>query len=306
MNRGAFDFLTKPINFEDLETTLEKTIRHVNTLRDSQQRLIKAELAQASLARYFSPQLASRLALGADAEGAAAHVRDIAVIFTDITGFLALVEKAAPTILGEMLNEYMFGMTEIAFAHEGTVAKIVGDAIQILFNAPSDRADYGVRAINWANDLDAWAQEFRLRWKSRGVNFGVTRIGVHAGPALVGNFGGNRFFDYTAHGDTMNAAARLEVANKRLETRICVSRAAAQIAGAFPARPIGELSLRGRSEPLRAYELLSASTFDAGAAAQYLDAYTKLEAEDASAIAAFAVLVASHTDDALAEFHLRR
>ena len=90
INRGAFDFLTKPINFEDLETTLEKTIRHVNTLRDSQQRLIKAELAQASLARYFSPQLASRLALGADAEGAAAHVRDIAVIFTDITGFFRL------------------------------------------------------------------------------------------------------------------------------------------------------------------------------------------------------------------------
>ena len=104
----------------------------------------------------------------------------------------------------------------------------------------------------------------------------------------------------------MNAAARLEVANKHLGTRICVSSAAAQIAGAFHARPIGELLLRGRSEPLRAYELLSASTFDEGAAAQYLDAYTKLEAEDASAIAAFAVLVASHTDNSLAEFHLRR
>jgi adenylate cyclase len=306
MNRGAFDFLTKPINFEDLETTLEKTIRHVNMLRDSQQRLIKAELAQASLARYFSPQLASRLALGADADGTTAHVRNIAVIFTDITGFLTLVENATPNILGEMLNEYMFGMTEIVFAHEGTVAKIVGDAIQILFNAPSDQADYGIRAINCANDLDAWAQEFRLRWKSRGINFGVTRIGVHAGPALVGNFGGNRFFDYTAHGDTMNTVARLEAANKLLGTRICVSSAAAQIAGAFQARPIGELSLRGRSEPIRAYELLSNSNFDAGATAQYLDAYTKLEAEDPSAIAAFAVLVASHTEDPLAEFHLRR
>jgi class 3 adenylate cyclase len=306
MNRGAFDFLTKPINFKDLETTLEKTIRHVNMLRDSQQRLIKAELAQASLARYFSPQLASRLALGADAEGTAAHVRNIAVIFTDITGFLTLVEKSEPTILGEMLNEYMFGMTEIVFAHEGTVAKIVGDAIQILFNAPSDQADYGVRAINCASDLDAWAQEFRLRWKSRGVNFGVTRIGVHAGPALVGNFGGNRFFDYTAHGDTMNAAARLEAANKRLGTRICVSSAATQIAGAFYSRPIGDLLLRGRSEPLRAYELLSASTFDATATAKYLDAYNKLEAEDASAIAAFAIVVASRPNDALAEFHLRR
>jgi adenylate cyclase len=122
----------------------------------------------------------------------------------------------------------------------------------------------------------------------------------------VGNFGGNRFFDYTAHGDTMNAAARLEAANKRLGTRICVSSAASQIAGAFYSRPIGDLLLRGRSEPLRAHELLSASTFDATATAKYMDAYNKLEAEDASAIAAFAIVVASRPNDALAEFHLRR
>jgi class 3 adenylate cyclase len=73
-----------------------------------------------------------------------------------------------------------------------------------------------------------------VRWKDKGVNFGETRIEAHAGPALVGNFGGNRFFDYTAYGDTINTAARLEAANKHLGTRICVSAAVADAAEKFP------------------------------------------------------------------------
>ena len=94
------------------------------------------------------------------------------------------------------------------------------------------------------------------------MNFGATRIGVHAGPALVGNFGGSRFFDYTAYGDTINTAARLEAANKHLGTRICVSAAVADGAENFRGRPVGDLVLRGRSEPLRAYEPLPAAAFD--------------------------------------------
>jgi class 3 adenylate cyclase len=116
-------------------------------------------------------------------------------------------------VLGALLNEYVGGMTDVVFAHEGTVAKIIGDAIHILFNAPGDQPDYATRAIACAHDLDMWAEGFRGRWKAKNVNFGATRIGVHAGPALVGNFGGNRFFDYTAYGDTINIAARLETAN---------------------------------------------------------------------------------------------
>src|SRR5258708_17937235 len=91
-----------------------------------------------------------------------------------------------------------------------------------------------------------------------GVNSGSTRIGVHAGPAMVGNFGGSRFFDYTAYGDTINTAARLEGANKFLGTRICVSATVANATANFKGRPVGDLMLRGRSEPLRAYEPLQA------------------------------------------------
>jgi class 3 adenylate cyclase len=306
MNRGAFDFLTKPIDFGDLETTIDKTIRHVEAMREARRRQFEAERAHASLSRYFSPQIASRLAAAGEGDGMEVHWRDVAVIFTDIAGFTSLVETAAPEVLGALLNEYVGGMTDVVFAHEGTVAKIIGDAIQILFNAPGDQPDYAARAIACAHALDGWAEAFRERWKSKGVNFGVTRIGVHAGPALVGNFGGSRFFDYTAYGDTINTAARLEAANKSLGTRICVSAAVADGAKPFRGRPVGDLMLRGRSEPLRAHEPLAAAAFEGAATAQYGDAFAKLEAGDAAAMPAFAALVGLHASDTLAGFHLRR
>src|SRR6201998_1082006 len=192
MKRGAFDFLTKPIDFTDLETTIDKTIRHVEMLREVRRRQAEAERAHASLSRYFSPQIASRLACASgENDGMEVQWRDVATIFTDITSFTSLVETAAPEVLGELLNEYVGGMTDVVFAHEGTVAKIIGDAIQILFNAPGDQPDYATRAVACAHHLDSWAQEFRKRWKAKNVSFGITRIGVHAGPALVGNFGGS-------------------------------------------------------------------------------------------------------------------
>ncbi|MDI1264196.1 MAG: response regulator [bacterium] len=306
MNRGAFDFLTKPIDFADLEMTIDKTIRHVEMMRETRRRQAEAERAHASLSRYFSPQIASRLAADSDSDGMEVHWRDVAVIFTDITGFTTLVETAPPDILGALLNEYVGGMTDVVFDHEGTVAKIIGDAIQVLFNAPGDQPDYARRAIACAQALDAWALAFALRWKEKGINFGATRLGVHAGPALVGNFGGSRFFDYTAYGDTINTAARLESANKYLGTRICISAAVADGAGDFRGRPVGDLMLRGRSEPLRAYEPMLADAFAAPATAQYSEAFARLEAGDAAAMPAFAAVVGAHGDDTLAGFHLKR
>jgi class 3 adenylate cyclase len=308
MNRGAFDFLTKPIDFGDLETTIDKTIRHVEMMREARRRQAEAERAHASLSRYFSPQIASRLAAVGEADGMAVHRREVAAIFTDITSFTSLVETTDPEVLGVLLNEYIGGMTEMVFAHEGTVAKIIGDAIQVLFNAPGEQPDYAARAVACAHALDGWAELFRARCTAGGIHFGATRIGVHAGPALVGNFGGGRFFDYTAYGDTINTAARLEAANKFLGTRICVSAAIAENAGAaaFQGRPVGDLMLRGRSEPLRAYQPLSAAAFEAPATAQYREAFAKLEAGDVAAMPAFAALVGAHAEDALAGYHLRR
>ncbi|MCP1912628.1 adenylate cyclase [Bradyrhizobium elkanii] len=306
MNRGAFDFLTKPIDFADLESTIQKTIRHIEVLREARRRQAEAERAHASLSRYFSPELAKRLAAVDGDDGMQVHWRDIAVIFTDITGFTSLVETADSNVLTDLLNEYVGGLTDIVFAYEGTVAKVIGDAIQVLFNAPGDQIDYPTRAIACAQALDRWAETFRERWKQRGVDFGVTRIGVHAGPALVGNFGGGRYFDYTAYGDTVNTAARLEAANKTLGTRICVSDSIACKAQEFRGRPIGDLVLRGRSEALRAHEPLSAAESYGLAATQYATAFNKLEANDTDVVPAFAALVGLNAADPLANFHLKR
>jgi adenylate cyclase len=306
MNRGAFDFVTKPIDFLDLETTIAKTIEHIEFLRDARQRQAIAERAHASLSRYFSPNLAKRLASDAEAIDLGGQRREIATLFTDITSFTALVETLEPEVLGPLLNEYLTGMTDIVFAHEGTVAKIVGDALHVLFGAPGEQADHAARAVACALALDEHAEVFRERCHKRGIALGATRIGVHAGPAIVGNFGGSRFFDYTAYGDTINVAARLEEANKQLGTRICVSATLADKVRDFRGRPIGDLVLRGKTEALQAFQPLQLEQFDDPATASYLDAFAKLKAGDPNALAAFAAYVGKQPGDQLASFHLRR
>jgi adenylate cyclase len=161
MNRGAFDFVTKPIDFQDLETTIAKTLRHIEVLRNARERQAAAERAYSSLSRYFSPNLAKRLVNEADAVNLAGQRRDIATLFTDIESFTALVETLEPSVLGPLLNEYLTGMTDIVFAHDGTVAKIVGDALHVLFGAPGEQPDHAGRAVACALALDVYAESFR-------------------------------------------------------------------------------------------------------------------------------------------------
>jgi adenylate cyclase len=306
MNGGAFDFLTKPIDFLDLEATIAKAMRHIEILREAQRRQVAAERAHASLSRYFSPNLAAQLAGGPGDLDLGGQRREISALFSDIAGFTTLVEMIEPDTLGPLLNEYLTGMTDIVFAHDGTVTKIIGDALQVLFGAPSEQPDRANRAVMCALALDDYAQSFRGRWRDKGIPLGVTRIGAHAGPAIVGNFGGGRFFDYTAYGDTINVAARLEAANKQLGTRICVSGSLADKATEFRGRPIGDLILRGRGEALHALEPLTLEQSESPATKSYLEAYAKLAAGDPGAIAALAAHVGKHSDDMLASFHLKR
>jgi adenylate cyclase len=120
-------------------------------------------------------------------------------LFTDIAGLTPLVESLDPKQLASLLSGYLEGMTEVVFAHEGTVAKIIGDAMHVLFGAPADQPDAASRAIACALALDTHAEQYRHEWIARGAPLGITRIGVHAGPAIVGNFGGGRLYDYTAY-----------------------------------------------------------------------------------------------------------
>ena len=306
MNRGAFDFVTKPIDFLDLETTITKTIRHIGLLREARERQAVAERAYASLSRYFSPNIAQRLANDTGSVDLGGQRREIASLFSDIAGFTALVETLEPTVLGPLLNDYLTGMTDIVFAQDGTVAKIVGDALHVLFGAPAEQPDHAARAVACALSLDEFAESFREQCNKNGIPLGITRIGVHAGTAIVGNFGGGRFFDYTAYGDTINVTARLETANKELGTRICASASLAKEVKDFRGRPIGDLVLRGKGEAMRAFEPLREEQYKNAATKSYLSAFSKLENDDPGAIAAFAAHVGKHREDQLASFHLRR
>ena len=306
MNRGAFDFITKPIDFADLETTIRKTLAHIERLREAKRRQAEAERARGLLSRYFSPNLAERLASDPEAVDLGGQRREITSLFSDIADFTPMVETLDFEIIAPLLNDYLSGVTEIVFAHGGTVIKIIGDAMHALFGAPSDQPDHAARAVACALELDAYAQGFRARWYERGVVSGVTRVGVEAGPAIVGNFGGSRFFDYNAYGDVINTAARLEAANKQLGTRICVGESVVTRVPGFKGRPIGDLLLRGREKLLRAFEPLSDAVYQGAATQAYLDAFGKLEAEDRMATPAFAALLGLHAEDQLVGFHLRR
>jgi adenylate cyclase len=306
MNRGAFDFLTKPIDFTDLETTISKTLRHIGRLREARRRQVAAERAYALLSRYFSPNLAERLASDPDAVDLGGQRREITSLFTDMEGFTSLVETLESNIIAPLLNDYLGVMTDIVFAHGGTVVKIIGDAMHVLFGAPTEQKDHASRAVACAVELDASSQSFCERWRERGVVLGATRLGLNAGPAIVGNFGGRRYFDYTAYGDTVNIAARLEAANKQLGTRICVGESVAARVPGFTGRPVGDLMLRGRSEPLRAFEPLSRHAHDDPSTGAYLSAFGKLDAGDPTAMSAFAALLGLRGDDQLVSFHLKR
>jgi len=306
MNRGAFDFVMKPIDFADLDATVAKALRHIEIVRGYQRRQKEAEQARAQLSRYFSPSLADRLAASQDDIDLGPQRRDITSMFTDITGFTTLAEGLEPPVLGQLLNEYVAGMTEIVFDHGGTLVRIIGDALSILFGAPTDQPDHAARAVDCAMALDAYAEAFRVRWRDRGVVFGATRIGINAGSAMVGSLGGGRFFHYGACGDTINTAARLEAANKQLGTRICVSGSVVARVLGFRGRPVGQIILRGRREALPTYEPLTEKRYVHSLTAAYLEAYAKAEACDPSALPAFAALLAQDSDDGLVNFHLKR
>jgi adenylate cyclase len=307
MNRGAFDFLTKPIAFDDLEAIIRKALTQVQKVRDMRRARDNAERAKSALTRYFSPNLADQLASNPDFLQLGAARRPGTFIFTDLADFTTLVESSEPAEIVGVLNRYLDSLTQIVFAHEGTVVKLLGDSVYAMFGAPVAQPDHAARAIDCALAIDAFARAFEAEQHAAGIALGVTRIGVNTGSAIIGNFGGESFFDYTAHGDPINVAARLEGANKYLGTRICVSATTAAEIPHFHGRPIGELVLKGRREELMTYEPLTRDAFSEAQLEAYGAAFATLGSGDpALARQKFAAYVGRYGDDPLALFHLQR
>jgi adenylate cyclase len=306
MNRGAFDFVTKPIEFDDLQATIVKTLEHQRLLRELKSEKAKAERAHATLSRYFSPNVVDTLLQNPDCLTPGGERRQATFLFTDLADFTPLVESMKSDVIVELLNAYLDGVTGIIFSQGGTVTKIVGDAVHAIFGAPVDHPDHAAQAVSCALAIDNFAAAFQAEQNAKDIPLGVTRIGVNSGPAIIGNFGGAHFFDYTAYGDVVNIAARLERANKTVGTHICVGEeVVAQIAG-FSGRPIGTLLLKGKSRALRCFEPLTDEQAASPATAGYRDAFALLEAGDPKARQAFAALVGQYDEDPLTMFHLGR
>ena len=288
MNLGAFDFVTKPIDFSDLELTINKTISDLASLREIYRLRESAEKAKLNLSRYFSPNLVQQLVDSPDMLNMDGNRKELTFVFTDLAGFTPLVEGLEPSVIVSLLNDYLDEMTKIVFRWGGTIDKVVGDAVHAIFGAPLEQPDHAARGIACAMEIDQVAEVFREQKNTDDIPLGVTRIGVHTGLAIVGNFGGEQYFDYTAHGDAVNTAARLEGANKYFGTRICVSENVVEQTPAFKGRPIGTVLLAGKRERLKIFEPLTAKRSKSSAIKAYHEAFSMLEAGDSAANRAFA------------------
>ncbi|HNP34709.1 MAG TPA: adenylate/guanylate cyclase domain-containing protein [Woeseiaceae bacterium] len=254
--------------------------------------------------QYVSPQIIDDLLANPQHLELGGEVREMSFMFTDIAGFSSLAERLEPEQLVDLLTDYLDGVVEIALKHRGTIARFVGDGLVIFFGAPVRDADHRQQAVQCALDIDAFCEAYRQRRHSSHELLGETRIGVNSGRAVVGNVGGRRRFEYTAHGDAINTAARLESANRLFGTRVCIS---SETLGADPGaafRPIGRVIVKGRTTPVMLYTTWDVMAADAQQA--YLDAYDMMRDGSAAAIVAIAALSERFPDDALLRLHLAR
>lgn len=254
------------------------------------------------LARYFSPGLVNRLTEQPELFNVGGERRDMSFLFTDLAGFTRMVESGDPARVMKVINGYLDAMIQTAYRFDGTVDKIVGDAVRVFFGAPVDQPDHADRAVACAAEMRIVADRYR-EGLDPGLGFGRTRIGVNSGPVIVGNFGGDALFDYTAHGDAINIAARLEAANKIFDTDILVSGETVDRCRAFRGRPVGELVLRGISRPLVAYLPETEGDRESGLVDDYLLAYRKLVDDAPGARRHFKRLSVAHPGDPLVAFH---
>ena len=264
------------------------------------------QFVQGAFGRYVAPSVVKQLMEDPSALKVTGSRREATFIFTDVAGFTTLSEALSPERLSEVLNEYLDGACKIILEHEGTIDKFIGDAIMSIFNAPLDQPDHAARAVRCALELDAYAEAFRIRCNAEGVPIGLTRIGVHCGDSVIGNFGSAQRMDFTALGDTVNTAARTEGVNKYFGTRICCTQSVVDKAPEQQFRPVGDVVLKGKIDAVTLYNPVSEDEVTSGLFAGYLAAYKVMVAGESGALSAFRDFEKAHVKDPLALFHISR
>ena len=249
MNRGAFDFVCKPVNFEDLETTIEKTIKHVAQINDTLQ-----AIKENNILRMYVDESVLKFMGGQPFEDSlvANETVDATVVFIDICGFTAITEQGPADTVVHMLNKYFDVMVKEILAQDGHIDKFIGDAIMAVF-----RGDYQLdRAIDAS--LSVRAQILALETSEKEVGFRPqVAIGINSGELISGNIGSTslRRLDYTVIGDVVNTAARLQSAAKAGQI-IISEKAYQQVKESFNCRAVGEVSLKNKQHAMHIYEVL--------------------------------------------------
>ncbi|MGZ6020915.1 MAG: adenylate/guanylate cyclase domain-containing protein, partial [Phenylobacterium sp.] len=207
-----------------------------------------------TLERYLAPQVIDRIVEGREAVKIGADQREITVMVSDLENFSNLVAGLPLETFQVVINGYFDGLIEILWKHEAMIDKMTGDGLIVMFGAPVSFPDHADRALACARDIDVFAEKYRAEMLAKHGIFGHTRMGLDSGIGLVGNFGGERRFNYTAYGEVVVIAARLEAANKTFGTRILFSAETLRLApNAGETRAVGEIDLKGVPIPIEAY-----------------------------------------------------
>ena len=212
------------------------------------------KFAQSALGKYLPRDIAAEILRDPDSLALHGEKREIFVVFTDLEGFTKLSHAIEPEMVATLLNRYLEMLSNVVLEHGGTIDKFVGDAVVAFWGAPISRPDDGERAAKAAWAMYQAGEEFRKSVPAGVPAIGKTRVGLHHGEAIVGNFGGEGRIQYTALGDAMNTASRLESANKQLKSSVMVSREAAELSSLDWYRAMGRVVLRGRSTPIEIME----------------------------------------------------
>jgi class 3 adenylate cyclase/AmiR/NasT family two-component response regulator len=249
MNRGAFDFITKPINFEDLTLTVEKTLKHAEQTKKTIQaikenNILKMYVDENVLNFMGNREFESTIMANETIEGT--------VLFIDICGFTAISENAPADSVVAMINSYFDEMVKEIMEHDGFVDKFIGDAIMAVFkdNYHLDRAiDSALAVRSKINSLPALGD--KLQYKPK------VSIGIKSGEMISGNIGSISLkrLDYTVIGDTVNTAARLQdlaKENQILLSEDCYER----VKESFKFNDLGHLEMKNKEKPIRVYEVL--------------------------------------------------
>ncbi|MDP3697092.1 MAG: adenylate/guanylate cyclase domain-containing protein [Candidatus Taylorbacteria bacterium] len=216
----------------------------------------KRKLRQA-VQNYFSPSVLEAILANPALLSLQGEKKEITILFSDIRSFTTITEQVEPDALTEMLHEYFSEMTEEILATDGVIDKFIGDAIMAFWGAPLKQPDHAMRAVKSAKGMMNRLIKIQERRKLKKLPAFDIGIGINTGTAIVGNMGSEKRFDYTAIGDSVNIASRIEGLNKDFGTHIIISESTKNSIGSeIKTRGLGQANLKGKSDIVNIFEVV--------------------------------------------------